>query len=123
MGRKLFSLPILMEGQMDDFGRRLGRIRTDAGLSQTALASRVDMSQSAISQMEAGERKPSFDVLRQLAAALGVSPSYLLGEEIEDLSKEERVHFRQYRSLPDDARDELRAYAEFLRQKHEKKGR
>lgn len=121
MSRKLYSPLIVKEAHMDDFGRRLGRIRTDAGLSQTALASRVDMSQSAISQMEAGERKPSFDVLRQLARALGVSPSYLLGEEIENLSTEERVHFRQYRSLPDDARDELRAYAAFLRQKHQKK--
>jgi transcriptional regulator with XRE-family HTH domain len=106
---------------MEDFGRRLGRIRTDAGVSQTALANRVQTSQSAISQMESGERKPSFDMLRQLARALGVSPSYLLGEELEDLSKEERAHFRQYRSLPDDAREELRAYAEFLRQKHQKK--
>src|SRR5947209_1263976 len=102
---------------MEDFAKRLERIRTDAGLSQTALAERVGVSQSAISQMESGERRPSFDMVRELAKALGVKPSYLLGEEIENLSKEERVHFRQYRSLPEDAREELRAYAEFLRQK------
>lgn len=106
---------------MEDFGRRLEKIRTDAGLSQTGLATRVNSSQSAISQMESGERKPSFDMVRQLATALGVSPSYLLGEEIDELTKEERMHFRQYRSLPDGARDELRAYAEFLRQKHAKR--
>lgn len=106
---------------MDDFAKRLERIRTDAGLSQTALADRIKVSQSAISQMESGERKPSFDMIRELARALGVKPSYLLGEEVEDLTKEERVHFRQYRSLSDDAREELRAYAEFLRQKHSKK--
>jgi transcriptional regulator with XRE-family HTH domain len=106
---------------MEDFAKRLERIRTDAGLSQTALADRVSLSQSAISQMESGERKPSFDTVRELARALGVKPSYLLGEELDNLSKEERVHFRQYRSLSENARDELRAYAEFLRQKHSKK--
>ena len=106
---------------MEDFARRLERIRTDAGLSQTALAASIHVSQSAISQMESGERKPSFDTVRGLAKALGVKPSYLLGEEVDNLSQEERVHFRQYRSLPEDAREELRAYAEFLRQKHAKK--
>lgn len=106
---------------MDDFGRRLERIRTDAGLSQTGLATRVQTSQSAISQMESGERKPSFDMLRELAKALGVKPSYLLGADVEELSKEEQTHFREYRSLSKEAREELRAYAEFLRQKHGKK--
>lgn len=106
---------------MEDFAKRLERIRTDAGLSQTALAERIGVSQSAISQMESGDRKPSFDMVRQMAKALGVKPSYLLGEEIDDLTKEERTHFRQYRGLPEEARDELRAYAEYLRQKHAKK--
>jgi transcriptional regulator with XRE-family HTH domain len=106
---------------MDDFGERLAQIREDAGLSQTKLAERVGTSQSAISQMEKGDRKPSFDMLRQLAAALGVSPAYLLGPEPEDdRDSEERAHFRQYRSLPEGAREELRAFAEFLRQKHSK---
>lgn len=105
---------------MNTFGERLAQIREHAGLTQTALAERVGMSQSAVSQMEKGERKPSFDMLRQLADALGVKTSYLLGSEVETLSEEEQVHFRQYRSLPKDARDELRAFADFLRQKHKK---
>ena len=108
---------------MEDFGTRLARIRSDAGLSQTALAKKVNAAQSAISQVESGERKPSFDMLRELARALGVTPAYLLGEEVDELSKEERVHFRQYRSLPKDAREEVRAFAEYLRLKHNKKQR
>ena len=105
---------------MSDFGMRLQQIRTDAGLSQSALAREVETSQSAISQMESGERQPSFDMLRRLAKALGVSPSHLLGEDVDQLSKEEQVYFRQYQSLPDEAKQELRDYAEYLRQKHEK---
>lgn len=105
---------------MSDFAKRLQEVRTDAGLSQTALARIVETSQSAISQMEAGERQPSFDMLRRLAKALGVSPAHLLGEDVDKLSEEEQVYFRQYRSLPDEAKQELRDYAEYLRQKHRK---
>lgn len=105
---------------MGNFGKRLQQIRTDAGISQSALARDVEVSQSAISQMESGERQPSFDMLRRLAKALGVSPAHLLGEDVEQLSKEEQVYFRQYRSLPDQAKQELRDYAEYLRQKHKK---
>lgn len=105
---------------MNDFGKRLQEVRTDAGLSQTALAKSVNTSQSAISQMESGEREPSFDMLRRLARALGVSPAHLLGKDVEGLSPAEQVHFRKYRSLPDEAKEELRDYAEYLRQKHKK---
>jgi transcriptional regulator with XRE-family HTH domain len=105
---------------MTDFAKRLQMIRADAGLSQSALARAVDTSQSAISQIENGERQPSFDMLRRLAKALGVSPAHLLGEHVDVLSEEEQVYFRQYRSLPDEAKQELRDYAQYLRQKHKK---
>lgn len=105
---------------MEDFGDRLERIRTDVGMSQTSLAKRAGTSQSAISQMERGDRKPSFSMLRKLTEALGVSVAHLLGGDIEGLdSEEEQAHFRQYRSLPDDAKEELRHFAEYLREKHE----
>jgi transcriptional regulator with XRE-family HTH domain len=105
---------------MDDFGARLAEIRTDVGFSQSALAEAVGTSQSAISQMESGERQPSFDMLRRLAKALGVSTSHLLGGEIEGLRPEEEAHFREYRSLPEGAREELRAFARFLSQQRRK---
>ena len=106
---------------MNDFGRRLQEIRTDAGLSQTGLAKALHTSQSAISQMENGERQPSFEMLRRLAQALGVSPAHLLGKDVEELSPKEQAWFRQYRSLPDEAKKELRDYAAYLRQRHKKK--
>lgn len=105
---------------MTDFGKHLQQIRTDAGLSQTALARQVETSQSAVSQMEAGERQPSFNMLRRLAKALGVSPAHLLGEDVDQLTEEEQMHFRQYQSLPEEAKQELRDYAQYLRQKHRK---
>ncbi len=105
---------------MDDFGKRLQEIRTDAGLTQSGLARALNTSQSAISQMERGEREPSFEMLRRLARALGVSPAHLIGKDVDELSPAEQVHFRQYRSLPDEAKEEIRNFAEYLQQKHTK---
>lgn len=103
-----------------NFGARLAKIRDDAKLSQSALAKAVGTSQSAISQIESGERLPSFEMIRQLASALGQSPAYLFGDEVE-LSADERVLFRQYRSLPETAKKELEDFASWLRVKHAKR--
>jgi transcriptional regulator with XRE-family HTH domain len=100
------------------FGARLATIREDVGLSQSALARAVGTSQSAISQIEAGDRNPSYEMIRQIAGALRVSPAYLVGAEVESLTPEEEVHFRQYRSLPDEAREELSEFAAYLRMKY-----
>lgn len=99
-------------------GPRIAQIREDAGFSQSSLARAVGSSQSAISQIEAGERNPSYEMLRQIAEALGVSTPYLVGAEVEQLKPEEQAHFRQYRGLPEGARRELEEYAAYLRFKH-----
>jgi len=104
----------------ETFGERLGRLREDAGLSQSALARRVGVSQSAVSQMESGERNPSYGMLVQLADALGVSVAYLVGAEVEELSPIEEKHFRRYRALPTEGKQELSAYVDFLNTKYSK---
>jgi transcriptional regulator with XRE-family HTH domain len=104
-----------------EFGKRLASMREDAGLSQSALARRVGTSQSAISQIESGERNPSFETIRQIADALGVTPAYLVGADVEGLAPNEEIHFRLYRSLPTEAREELEQFAAYLRQKHRDK--
>lgn len=104
--------------QIENFGKRLERLREDAGLSQTALAKRVGVSQSSISQMEAGERSPSYAMLVELAEALGVSAAYLVGASVEQLTPAEEMHFRRFRALPPEAQRELESYVDFLRTKH-----
>jgi transcriptional regulator with XRE-family HTH domain len=68
---------------MEDFGPRLRRLRTAAGLSPSALAHSVGVTEGAIRQMESGQtRFASFPVGVRLADALGVDPRYLaLGDE------------------------------------------
>lgn len=105
---------------VETFGQRLARLREDAGLSQSALARRIGSSQSAVSQIEAGERSPSYGMLVQLAEALGVSVAYMVGGEVEQLTPTEETHFRRYRALPPGAQRELDAYVEFLQSKYAK---
>lgn len=106
-----------------ELGARVQEIREDQGLTQTQLAELVGTSQSTISQIEAGDRNPSYKMLRQLASALKVTVGYILGEEeIGDLNPEEEAHFREYRGLSDGARRQLRQYAQFLRRMQEPGG-
>lgn len=104
-----------------EIGARIAQIRDQAGFTQSSLARAIGTSQSAISQIEAGERNPSYEMLRQIADALGVSTPYLVGAEVERLKPEEEAHFRQYRGLPEGARRELEEYAAYLRHKHSQK--
>jgi transcriptional regulator with XRE-family HTH domain len=65
-----------------DFPTRLLRLREAAGLKQEELALRCGWAgQSRVGNYEAGSRKPRFDDVPALAAALGVHP----GELFEDL--------------------------------------
>ncbi len=53
--------------------RRLRQLRLAAGLTLDALALASGSSKSAIVQIEAGKRAPSFELACRLADALGVS--------------------------------------------------
>lgn len=64
------------------FGARLREARERQGLSQAQLADRAAMQPSAIAHFEADRRKPSFENVRRLATALGVSSDYLLGVQV-----------------------------------------
>lgn len=54
------------------------RFRHWAGLSQDALADRMDLSTSYISMLEGGKRYPSIEMLIRLAIALEVTPGVIL---------------------------------------------
>lgn len=101
-------------------GERVRDTRRDQGKTQAELADEVGTSQSAISQIEAGERSPTYDMIRRLADALGVAPGYLMGgsvrgEDVDELSPEEEAHFRQLRGLSEQGREELKEYMQYLR--------
>ena len=104
-----------------DLGRRIAQFREERGLSQSALAKQMGTSQSAISQIESGERNPSFETLRQIAKALSVTPALLVGADVEQLEAHELAHFRLLRTLAPEAQQELQQFAAFLQMKQQKK--
>lgn len=58
------------------------KLRNQRGWSQTDLAQKIQISNSYMSQMESGERKPSYEVLVKLADAFGVSIDELIGRSV-----------------------------------------
>lgn len=76
-------------------GRMIRRIREKKGLTQDALARKVDVSEEYISMLERGERKnPSLGLLQRFSKRLGVDMRSLVGSgplllEVESLGREE----------------------------------
>jgi len=65
------------------FGRCLKRLRQERGLSQERLSEVSKCDRSYISLLESGINSPSLTMVFQLAGALQIRPSVLLGQ-IED---------------------------------------
>lgn len=66
---------------MSDFGLRLQSIRKQRGMTQKALAERINKSLSAVSSYETNVQMPPLDVLISIASVLNVSLDYLAGLE------------------------------------------
>ncbi|MEW5850858.1 MAG: helix-turn-helix transcriptional regulator [Myxococcota bacterium] len=77
---------------MENFGRRMRVLRTEADLTQEELATLVGVSPLTIKRYESGDSQPSMDVLPPLANALRVTLDWLVHE-----SDEETVHDREVR--------------------------
>lgn len=59
-------------------GERLRAVRIQRGLSQSELAKRAGLAQSAISQFERGLDTPRLQTLSRLAVSLGISAVLLI---------------------------------------------
>ena len=63
---------------IDTIGSRITRLREQAGLSQSDLAKRMNVSRAGVQSWECGENYPSTDNLISLAKIFHVSTDYLL---------------------------------------------
>jgi DNA-binding XRE family transcriptional regulator len=64
--------------------KKIIALRNSAGWSQSELARKIHVTSAAISQIEKGNRLPSFDVCRKLAEVFNISIDDLTG--VENLS-------------------------------------
>lgn len=64
---------------MNKFSVRLKQTLKEIGMSQSELASKINMSQSVVNNYCTGKREPTLDVLVLIAKTIGESSDYLLG--------------------------------------------
>ncbi len=104
----------------EKFQDRLRKARQDKGLSQSELAERAGFQPSAISHFETGTRAPSFDNLRKLADALGVSIDYLLGRQAESTAAGPVAEqlYRDFKKLSSSDQETVAGMAKMLAEKH-----
>lgn len=60
-------------------GKRIKKLREEAGLSQKELAKRLNISNTTLSQYETGQRVPSDDIKIKIAEFFNTTIDYLLG--------------------------------------------
>lgn len=93
---------------------RLEELRKKNGLSQEALAKKMNMTQQRISAYEKGKREPDIETLKQLAAFFGCSIDYLLNENIKQNNQD--FYFAYHKEMdgltPEEIADALRFYKE-----------
>lgn len=107
-----------------EFKDRLRKAREEKGLSQAQLAEKTGLQPSAISHFEAGRRAPSFDNLRSLADALGITTDHLIGREQRGVAAgpvAEKL-FRHAGEMTQRDLESLAEFAETLARKNRKEG-
>ena len=83
------------------FGEKLQSLRQRAGMSQDALAERLQVSRQAVSRWERDETMPETDKVVALADIFGVTTDYLLHDDYENdqdlppVRENQETHFRQ----------------------------
>ncbi len=66
---------------MNKFSERLRQSLLENGMSQTALAKKIGMSQGVVNNYCTGKREPTLDVLIAICVVLNEKSDYLLGLE------------------------------------------
>jgi transcriptional regulator with XRE-family HTH domain len=68
---------------MSNFKKTFKALRIREGLTQEELSNKLEISRSAISMYERGEREPDFETLEKIADFFNVDLNYLSGNEKE----------------------------------------
>ncbi len=70
-----------------DIGSKIKTLRKERGLTQSELARRSGLAQSAISYIETEGKKPNITTISLIAEALGVSPASFFNPDIQEPPK------------------------------------
>lgn len=117
------------------FNVRLKNLRAEKDILQKDVAKYLNITTSAYGFYEQGKRVPDIDILNKLAEYFNVSTDYLLCKsDIREPAEKilERNNDKEYTialhdnkgydyNLPEEARQEINDFIEFVRQKYGKK--
>lgn len=97
---------------------RLKELRNKIGLSQSAVAEKLGITQQAYANYEREARQPDLDMLLKLSDLFGVSVDYILGkEDVSPLDKElQGIDFALYgetKDLTDAEKQDILSYIRF----------
>lgn len=92
---------------MSILGNRIKKEREYLELTREELAKKLDVSYSAISMYERGEREPDNDKLTKLAEIFNCSTDYLLGKsDIRNIEELKQARFANYGGVDTEGLDE-----------------
>ena len=102
------------------FGQRLFDARKVRGITQQELADKLGITKRMVANYEGNSEGPSVERLEDIAKALNVTVSYLLGESTlktvkEDVSPNIRKHIEVLKELPQKDQKKVLEYAELLK--------
>lgn len=82
-----------------DVGKNIRQLRKNRGLDQKTFASRIEVTQPYLSQLENGRRDPSMSLLRRISEELEVSVPglILLSMDEDDVRPDQREVFEDLR--------------------------
>lgn len=104
-------------------GKRIKKLREKNNLNQLELSKILNISNTTLSQYEAGNRTPNDEIKEKVADYFNVSVDYLLGRteicspEVEN-SKKDRCYVIDVSDLPEEAIKQIEDYIEYIRQKY-----
>lgn len=104
-------------------GKRIKKLREKKNLNQLEFSKILNISNTTLSQYEAGNRTPSDEIKEKVADYFGVSVDYLLGRteksisEVE-ISKNDQCYSIDVSDLPEEAIKQIEDYIEFVKQKY-----
>ena len=101
------------------FGQRMFATRKARGMTQQQLADKLGISKRMVAHYESNTEGPSIERVTEIAEALNVTASYLLGESTlkairDDMPPQLRSHVRTIRELSPRDRKKVLEYAELL---------
>jgi len=104
-------------------GKRLKKLREKNDLNQLEFSKILNISNTTLSQYEAGNRTPSDEIKEKIADYFCVSVDYLLGRtDIKDLQRNEirseNTKVLDVSGLPDEDIRKVEEYIELLKQKY-----